>query len=89
MKQTFLLGDSDMKKAVGLVELFSKIGNDKLDYQILSQALTRIQTKNGVQHITFITDQISEAGKVPEVGLVVWIDPLALENAISDLGLNE
>ncbi|MGL5529073.1 MAG: hypothetical protein ACRDCI_12010 [Plesiomonas shigelloides] len=70
----------------GLVELFSEIGNDNLEYQNLISAMEKItKTKDGASRIQFLTESITPNDVMSgdgKVGIVVWVDRDKFQSAL-------
>lgn len=79
-------------KPLGIIELLTRVGEDNVGIQNLVECSTRFRArgKRGERHcaVTFLTDQITPthvmAGKMPKVGLVVWLPTDLVEQARKD-----
>lgn len=65
--------------SVGIVELLSELGNDKIQYQLLNTAITNIKKVNGASVVSFATDAITPNDVMFETknklrGIVLWVD---------------
>lgn len=76
-----------MAKPVGITELITTLGDDKIMMQPLNPGVTNLKQKKDFNEVTFATDAQFDIKGLRKIGLVFWIEPEDLDAAKKQLGI--
>lgn len=74
--------------AIGITRLMSAIGDDRIQFQMLDNAMTSIRSANQHTTISFKTQAINATDTAiggGKVGLIVWVDRDVLNGEMANL----
>lgn len=72
----------------GFIELLSKIGNENIEYQMLTNSITSIKQTKKHAKVEFITNAITASDialDTAKKGIIIWVDGEILKIALSEI----